>query len=89
MANDVDVPLVEVLQHPRVRKRPTSGIATKVKVNHLAPCQPSAESVDKHLLWVDPVTARSAIKEVPRRESKLVLHFPLGRKNSLHLDCNT
>jgi hypothetical protein len=25
MADDVDVPLVKVLQHPRVRKRPPSG----------------------------------------------------------------
>jgi hypothetical protein len=41
MANDVDVPLVKVLQHPRVRIPPPIGIATDVQVHDLDPCQPS------------------------------------------------
>ncbi len=81
MAYDVGIPLIEVLQHPRVRICLAILIATKastkVSVNdadlqhtHGQPIQGKEEN----LLRVDLVAAGCAIKGVLRREGQLLLH---------------
>jgi hypothetical protein len=78
MAYDVDVPLIEVLQHPRVCIRPARLVATNVSIHDVdlrhTHCQP-AQVEQKNYLWVYSVAAGSAIKDVPRQEGKLVLHW--------------
>ncbi len=62
MADDAGVPLVEVLQHPWVRVRPSTFIATEVGVDDLHLCHTRrqlAESEQKNLFWVDSVAAGS------------------------------
>ncbi len=90
MADNVDVPLVEVIQHPRVSVCPSIGIATNVHVHDLDLCQSSCqsvESVEENLLRVDPVIARSAIVYVPRWVEELVLHrLELASKIEGHIE---
>ncbi len=77
MANDAGVPLVKVLQHPRIGISPSIDIVIDVCINNLQLChthhQP-AEGEQKNLLQVDPVATGRAIEEVAGRDGEFHRH---------------